>query len=191
VADVSGNGNTGTIANATWTTAGKYGNALSFNGTSSRVTIPDALSLHLTTGMTLEAWVNPSAVSSAWRDVIYKGDDNYYLSATSTKNSVPAGGGKLGSSTVTETYGTAALPVNTWTYLAVTYDGLALRLYVNGTQVSSVAHTGNIVTSTNPLQIGGDSIYGQYFKGMIDEVRVYNVALTTAQIQADMTKPLV
>ena len=101
----------------------------------------------------------------------------------------PAGGGTLGSSDV-ETYGTAALAANTWTYLAVTYDGATLRLYVNGTQVSSLAQTGNIATSTNPLQIGGDSIYGQYFKGMIDEVRVYNVALTAAQIQTDMNTPI-
>src|ERR1700738_1421414 len=57
----TGNRNTGTIVNATWTTAGKYGNALSFNGTNARVDIPDAASLHLTTAMTLEAWVNPSA----------------------------------------------------------------------------------------------------------------------------------
>ena len=42
-----------------------------------------------------------------------------------------------------------------------------------------------------PLQIGGDSIYGQYFQGMIDEVRVYNVALTQAQIQADFQRSLV
>src|SRR5262249_14151827 len=70
VADASGNGNTGAIANATWTSAGKYGNALSFNGTSARVNINDSASLHLATGMTLEAWVNPSAVTNAWRDVI-------------------------------------------------------------------------------------------------------------------------
>ena len=69
VADASGNGNTGTIVNATWTTAGTYGDALSFNGTNARVDINDAASLHLTTAMTLEAWVNPSAVSSAWRDL--------------------------------------------------------------------------------------------------------------------------
>ena len=53
-----------------------------------------------------------------------------------------------------------------------------MRLYVNGTQVASTAHTGAIATSTNPLQIGGDSIYGQYFAGLIDNVRVYNTALT-------------
>src|SRR6266704_3451489 len=79
VADVSGNNNTGTIGAATWTTAGKFGSALVFNGTSALVSIPNAASLQLTTGMTLEAWVNPSTVSSAWRDVIYKGNDNYYL----------------------------------------------------------------------------------------------------------------
>ena len=44
--------------------------------------------------------------------------------------------------------------------MAATYDGATLWLFVNGTQVSSQARTGSIVTSTNPLQIGGDSIYG-------------------------------
>ena len=85
VADASGNGNTGTIANATWTTSGKYGDALVFNGTNARVDINDSTSLHLTTGMTLEAWVDPSTVGSAWQDVIYKGNDNYYLEATSPR----------------------------------------------------------------------------------------------------------
>src|SRR5262249_7770517 len=66
----SGLGNAGTVSNTAWTTSGKYGNALVFNGTNSMVTIPDKASLHLTSGMTLEAWVNPSNVSSAWRDVI-------------------------------------------------------------------------------------------------------------------------
>src|SRR5262249_51552641 len=64
VTDLSGNGNNGTISNATWTTAGKYGGALSFNGTSSVVNIPDSPSLHLTTAMTLEAWVDPTKVTS-------------------------------------------------------------------------------------------------------------------------------
>ena len=53
VTDASGNGNNGTITGATWATAGKYGKALSFNGSSALVTIPDAASLHLSTGMTL------------------------------------------------------------------------------------------------------------------------------------------
>ncbi len=61
---------------------------------------------------------------------------------------------------------------------------------MNGTQVASTAHTGLIASSTNPLQIGGDNIYGQFFAGLIDEVRVYNVALTAAQIQTDEATPV-
>ena len=72
------------MANAAWTTAGKYNRALVFNGTNALVTINDSASLRLTTAMTLEAWVNPSTVTSGWRDVIYKGNDNYYLEGTST-----------------------------------------------------------------------------------------------------------
>ena len=185
VADASGTGNAGTTTSTTWSTSGKNAGALSFNGTSSIVNIPDSASLHLSTGMTLEAWVRPTTVSNAWRDVIYKGNDIYFLEATSTTSSRPAGGITVGTSD-TVTYGTAALAVNTWTHLALTYDGANLRLYVNGTQASSAARTGTIATSTNALQIGGDSLFGQRFAGLIDDVRVYNNALTAAQITTDM-----
>jgi hypothetical protein len=139
--------------------------------------------------MTLEAWINPSLVSKVWSDVIYKGNDNYFLEATSPNNVVPGGGGTFGSADQV-IYGTTPLTANTWTHLALTYDGTTLRSYVNGVQVSSRAQTGNIVTSTNPLQIGGDSIYGQYFRGKLDEIRVYNIALTQSQIQADMSNAI-
>jgi glucose/arabinose dehydrogenase/chitodextrinase len=183
VSDVSGTGNTGTIVNAVWTINGKFGNALTFNGANARVNIPDAPSLRLTNGMTLEAWVNPTTVNRTWRDVIYKPSDNYYLEATSSRNppSPLAGGSSFG-----ETWGTAALAPNTWTHLAATYDRATLRLYVNGVEVSNRARTQAIPTSTNPLQIGGDSLFGQYFSGSIDEVRVYSSALGAAQVQADM-----
>ncbi len=189
VGDASGTGNNGTTSNTTWSASGKYGGALSFNGTSARVNIPNSSSLQLTTAMTLEAWVNPSTVSSAWRDVLYKGNDNYYLEATSSHGSKPDAGLIAGGS-YGDAYGTAALSANTWSFLTETYDGATLRLYVNGTQVAATAHTGAITTSTNQLQIGGDSLYGQYFKGLIDEVRVYNFALSAAAIQTDMNTPI-
>jgi chitodextrinase len=189
VADASGNGNDGTISGATWTAAGKYDEALSFNGTSSRVSIPNTPSLQLTTGMTLEAWVNPSTITSAWRDVIYKGKDNYFLEATSSRSGRPVAGAIMSGVSVTTT-GVSALATNTFTHLAATYNGSAIRLFVNGTQVSSTPATGSILTSGSPLQIGSDSNFGQYFAGTIDEVRVYNTALTQAQIQTDMTTPI-
>ena len=65
-----------------------------------------------------------------------------------------------------------------------------IRLYVNGVAVANSPETTPITTSTNPLFIGGDQTMGQYFNGIIDEIRVYNVALTPAQIQADMNTPI-
>jgi hypothetical protein len=189
--NASGLSNNGTISGATWTNSGKYGNALFFNGTSALVTIADSTALHLTTGFTLEAWVNPSAVSAVWRDVIYKYNDNYYLEATSQFNGWPAAGGNFGSPAAPgQTLGASTLTTQTWTHLAATYDGAMLRLYVNGAEASSVAQTGNVATSTNPLQIGGDSNYVQRFTGIIDEPRVYNAALTPAQIRLDMGTPV-
>jgi fibronectin type 3 domain-containing protein len=188
VADLSGNGNMGTLANTTWTSAAKFGNALAFNGSSSRININDSASLHLTTGMTLEAWVNPSTTSGTWRDIIYKGNDNYFLESTTNTGS-PGAGATIGSVDAV-TRGSTALTLNTWAYLASTYDGSTLRFYVNGVQVSSVAQPGSIVVSSNQLQIGGDGIFGQFFTGKIDEVRVYNTALNQAQIQTDMATPV-
>jgi chitodextrinase len=188
VPDLSGHGNDGSISGATWTSAGYFGGALSFTG-SSKVVVADNPSLDLTTGVTLEAWVRPSTVTGGWRDVIYKGNDTYYLEAT-TPSGVPAAGLTLASAGNSNTYAPSALAVNTWTHLAQTFDGSVVRLYVNGVQVASQNRSGTLVTSTYPLEIGGDSIYGQYFQGLIDEVRVYNVARTAVQIQGDMAAPL-
>jgi hypothetical protein len=197
VADCSGNTNTGTIVGASWA-AGKYGGCLSFDGTSSRVSINDAASLRLTTAMTLEAWVYPTASQTAsWRDIIYKlpadgTHDDYYLMAWSTKaSSAPLGGAMFGSPGVyRDAIKPSPLTLNTWTHLAATYDGATLRLYVNGVQSVSTNMTGNIATSTGPLQIGGDTVFGQFFAGLIDEVRIYNRALNAAEIQTDMNTPV-
>jgi len=82
------------------------------------------------------------------------------------------------------------LPLNVWTHLAVTYDGATLKLFVNGALVASKAQTGSIEVSSGALRMGGNSIWQEWFKGAIDEVRVYNRALSQAQIQTDMTTPI-
>ena len=129
--------------------------------------------------MTLEAWVYPTATLGQWRDVIYKGDDNYFLMARLL--TPRPGDGGIFAGTYSESFAPRHHPAQRWTHLAATYDGTTLRLYVNGTLVTSKPQTGTLATSTNPLQIGGDTIYGQYFAGRIDEVRVYNTARTQPQ----------
>jgi hypothetical protein len=86
--------------------------------------------------------------------------------------------------------GTAGLALNSWTYLAATYDGASLRLYVNGVQVATSAVSGAIATTAGPLQIGGNNVWSEWFKGTIDDVRVYNRALSAAEVQADMGTPV-
>jgi hypothetical protein len=67
----------------------------------------------------------------------------------------------------------------------------ALRLYVDGTQVASTAATGALFNSTGALRIGGNSVWGEWFSGLIDEVRVYERALGAAEIQAGSAQPVV
>jgi hydrogenase maturation factor HypE len=86
--------------------------------------------------------------------------------------------------------GAAALPLNTWTHVAITYDGTTLRMFINGVQTASKVLGGSITVSTGALQIGGNTVWGEYFKGLIDEVRIYNRALTSAEIQLDMAAPV-
>jgi fibronectin type 3 domain-containing protein len=187
VPDQSGSGNTGTITNATWagTTAGKFGNALSFNGINASVTVPDSSSLDLTTGMTIEGWVNPTSVTG-FRTLIVKerpGDLVYGIYAISDSNR-PQSQVTVGSVQLLDA--PSAIPSGSWSHLAATFDGTTQRLYVNGTQVASLASAGSILTSTSALKIGGNSIWGEWFSGLIDEVRIYNRALNATEVQADM-----
>jgi len=61
---------------------------------------------------------------------------------------------------------------------------------VNGTQASSRTLGGNILSSSGMLRIGGNAVWGEYFSGLIDEVRLYNRALTASEIQTDMNTPI-
>lgn len=82
--------------------------------------------------------------------------------------------------------GASGPPLNAWTHLAFTYDGATEKLYVNGVLVASRAQTGAISAANGVLHIGGDSVWGEHFQGLIDEVRIYNRALSAAEIQTDM-----
>jgi hypothetical protein len=189
VVDASGKGNTGTISGASRITEGRFGKALYFDGVDDWVTVNDAASLDLTTGMTLEAWVYPTVDMTQWATVILKeqpGGALYELHANGDQSqpltSVTVGGRHRVLS------GGSWLLANQWTHLAATYDGTMQRLYVNGTQVAQRPQTGPIQVSSSPLRMGGNSIWGEFFQGRIDEVRVYNRALNATDIQTDMNR---
>lgn len=191
-ADASGNGHTGTITGAAWTTAGRFGNALVFTGTGQFVNVADGPLLDLTNRMTLEAWVFPTVAPVDWRTIIAKqgtGVIAWFLYAGVDVNRPALGNLILGGERILR--GPAALPVGEWTHLAGTYDGVTQRLYVNGVQVASRAQTGTTLVTTGPLRFGGNGVYGEYFQGRIDEVRIYDRVLTPEEIAADVLVPVV
>ena len=189
VSDSSGLGNVGTIAGATRVAGGRFGKALSFDGVNDVVTVFDSDSLDISVGMTLEAWVNPRSLGQfstilmkeQFNDLAYVLYANtQYFGGVANRPSVEINT----SSNFNLTQNTAQLPLNTWTHVAATYDGKDLRLYINGVAVQRAA-AGPIVQSSRELRIGGNLVWGEYFDGLIDEVRVYNRALTAQEIQAD------
>jgi len=190
VTDSSPAGNTGTINGATRTTTGKFGRALSFNGTTNWVTVGDATSLRFSTGFTLEAWVNPTA-TTGWRTVALKEQTGGLAWALYANTDTNRPSGHVTTTTEFDIRGTAQVPANAWTHLAVTYDGATLRLYVNGAQASSKAVTGTIATSTGALRIGGNNIWSEWFTGQIDEIRMYSRALSASEIPVDMNRPVI
>jgi glucose/arabinose dehydrogenase len=177
--------NNGTVNGPTSTASGKFGRALSFDGTNDRVDVPDAGTLDLTNGMTLEAWVKPTT-NAGWRTAILKerGTTDLLYALYASNGAKPQTEAFTGAENASG--GTAALALNAWTHLASTYDGTNLRLFVNGTQVSSKAVSGAMPNTANPLRIGGNAVWGEYFAGLIDEVRVYNRALSATEIGNDM-----
>ena len=188
--DASGQGNTGTISSATWTAAGKFG-ARAVVQRHERVGDRGgrARRCDLTTGMTLEAWVNPTS-GTGWRTVLLKETPGGLAYALYSANNGIAPGGFVHTSGGLGLNGTAAVPLNTWTHLAVTYDGTTLRMFVNGVQVSSGTVDRRGDHGTGALRIGGNSVWGEYFKGLIDEVRIYNRALTASEIQGTCNTPI-
>jgi hypothetical protein len=189
VYDASGNGHTGTISGAPWSMQGKFGPALAFNGLDNWVTVNATSLLDLTTGMTLEAWVFPT-ITTGTRDIVLKEGvtvDIYNLYARNWRGLPESNVFVNGVNRVAEG---PVLSAHVWTHVAGTYDGTMLRLYLNGVEAASTAISGPIAPSMGPVRIGGNSIWGEYFQGRIDEVRIYDRALTPAEIQTDMHTPI-
>jgi hypothetical protein len=193
VTDGSGSGNAGSIFQATWYSAGKFGKALSFDGSNDYVSVNDSPSLDLTNRMTLEAWVRPTA-SSGWRTVLMKengSEMSYGMYARESSNRPSAWMRVNPTSGSSQSAGaTPGLTLNAWSHMAATYDGASLKLYINGTLRATKTQTGSMYVSSNALKFGGNAVWGEYFAGQLDEIRIYNRALTPSEIQTDMNAPL-
>lgn len=186
--DVSGLKNNGTLVNAPSRVAGRIGSgALAFDGTSRHVRVNGSTSLNKARqAITVAAWVLRTADQTGWRAIVSRqegtGAGDHFLLGFNNNNFrwlVKTG-------TVSAQLGGAA-PLNRWVHLAGTYDGSAVKLYVDGVQQFSTPLTGTIAGSTNPIIIAGNinaagAAPGQIFLGRIDEPRIYDRALSASEI---------
>jgi hypothetical protein len=84
----------------------------------------------------------------------------------------------------------SALSLGQWSHVAVIFNGTQAQFYVNGTLVATRPVAASITARGNQLRIGADANTQQFYRGMIDDLRVYNRALTASEVQSDMNTGL-
>jgi hypothetical protein len=182
--DVTANVNDGTINGANWTTSGKSGNALSFNGNSDYVDIENDASLNPTVAITIEAWVNPNTAGQ----VNYGRIISKYGSSSGWDLFLGDGGGNklILKINGTNLWSEAGSLVGAWHHVVVVYEsGVGATFYVDGVSAGTASnYTDPIDSNSSNVQIGKWPISsGRYFDGFIDEVVIYNRALNATEVQ--------
>ena len=183
VYDLSGNGNHGTIHGATWT-QGKFGKALSFDGVDDYVDCGNDESLNITDEITIEAWVKRAGDfptnnigNIVWRHN-YGARTGYRLFAyTNGRVRFAVGNGS------NIYYAGTGYPLSTigeWVHVVGVFDGSYVKLYINGQFNDEVQFSGSFVEADCNLLISQGA---ETFNGTIDEVRIYNRALSEEEIR--------
>jgi hypothetical protein len=166
--------------------SGHTGTALSgWSGTAPGIELPDAPSFHLA-NFTLAAWVRQVATGAA-NVIIGKPygastDDSFQLEVRDTG---PLACAFFTGSTTARATAASAMPIGTWTHVACTYDQTRIRLYINGIADASTLDTGVPPYDSQKVYVGCDRNSGApaaAFDGDIDDVRIYNVPLSAAEI---------
>jgi len=179
--DSSGNGRTGAITGATWTT-GRYGQALNFDG-NDLVTLSD---LDLTGPFTVMAWMQTRSLhSDDCASLVMKARD-YGFEICDGRLYASVGSGTAW--TARPSVALTSADLNVWKHVALTYDGTTLRFYIGGALVGTA--TGTHGTNNSALRFGRWSSNGEFWNGLIDEVRIYGRALSQAEVQVDLTTPI-
>ncbi len=167
------------------------GNALQFNGTSSYVTIPSGInSAFSSSRVTVEGWFYQTAATVATPALVteaYLGDGKVTFSMYLSGQQIIAG---FFSGAWITAGSTSNLPLNVWTHVAATYDQTAIRIYINGVAAGSFATASVLPAGTEEWRIGRRWDNAEYFQGRMDEIRIWNIARSQAQIQAGMSMVL-
>jgi Concanavalin A-like lectin/glucanases superfamily len=188
------NGTGNILITVNWGTI-NLGNAIYLDGTSAFVEVPNSSSLSsIDTAITIEAWIKPA--EQYYNTIICKGLSNYGIEFA--EGLYP--GVFLMGTFATEAYyywGRIMIPFladdSQWSHIAITYStSTGVRAYFNHNLVYSTPAYGTIQCGTAPLRIGArvDSVYTEYFRGSIDEVRIWKIVRSQNEIAQNMNKEL-
>ena len=184
VSDSSGNGNNGTANNGATVGVGKFGNGGSFDGVDDYVDVGNSSSIkNFTDKITVSAWAKYSAYGGGGQSysvIAVKGTPWTFLMENPSNKirfRVTAGGlDKNAADSV-------AHELNRWYHFVGTYDGQNIKIYKDGILVGTTPATGNLGTNDVTAKIGTYTGSSYNFNGSIDDVRIYNRALTPSEVE--------
>ena len=180
--DSSGNHHDGKlVGNAKWA-QGKNGGAIALDGSGSFVQIADKSAFDMGGEITIAGWVNIHSASADWMAIVTKGDSAWRLSTVARENhfhfSVNAPSEAFINSSTTFGF-------NEWHYVTAVCDGRTVRLYMDGKPDGESPWTGGIAKNDADVLIGENVEQpNRCFDGRIDDVRIYNYALSESEIKA-------
>lgn len=180
VNDIAGNQH-GTVVGSVTYEPGVFGQALQLDGAGAYVNCGHDAAFNITAAITVSAWVKIDTVRADWMTVIAKGNSAWRLSTLQSERkfhfAVTGGPGWHSADGVT------AVPAGEWHHVCGTYNGSAIRLYVDGLLDATKAYSGGITANAYDVCIGENlEAWGRYWDGAIDNVRVYNHAVGDAAV---------
>jgi|GEM_PF-1072721 hypothetical protein len=163
------------------------GTFLNFDGADDHIVVANNPTISPTTQVSIEAWINPNNFITN-RTIVSKDSSgvnrSYRLFVNTTGNLVFTVNTSSGLATAVSS---TIISSATWTHVAATFDGSNLRLYVNGDTAGANIQIGTINASTTGLYIGKNGpAVNEYWVGGIDELKIWNVALTESEIRRRM-----
>lgn len=186
------NNNHGVVSGATLTTD-RFGNpnsAYYFDGVNDGIEVARSSSLEPSFAMSACAWVYKESSSNAWTPILSK---RYSIPDPYNSYSMDGGAGinqrwmvNICKGTVgsqRSVFSNMARPYNQWEFLVMVYDGVHLKMYINGIEENKLSVSGAIGYSSLGFYIGKNTVYDQFFKGKIDDVRIYNRALSSCEVR--------
>ena len=186
--DMSGNGNNGAITGAT-RVDGRFAGALEFDGVDDIVIVPDSDTLDVSAELTLSFWVIFNDLpEGAWQNVARK--EGAYVVEITGDNKIQMNIWAGGNWATGQAYGGPTLEPGVWYFMAgVKLPGAGLEAYLDGELIAEGDKEGDADITTSALHIGAGGPAWMTVDGIIDEITLWDEALSQAEIAAEMEGP--